>query len=121
MRTKRSLVQIYLLSLVALSAIPLAIFGYIWIAKEYEGYTEQSEAWRDTYVESRRELLRREVGKAVEYLDYRHKQLNRQLYNDLRQQVAVGITLVEDTRKEFVGESKAEQLTRLRATMASLR
>tara|TARA_R110001592_G_scaffold63585_11_gene194931 strand:+ start:19664 stop:22729 length:3066 start_codon:yes stop_codon:yes gene_type:complete len=121
MRTKRSLVQIYLLSLVALSAIPLAIFGYIWIAKEYESYTEQSEAWRDAYVESRRELLRREVGKAVEYLDYKHKQLNRRLYNDLRQQVAVGITLVEDTRKEFVGESKAEQLTRLRATMASLR
>ena len=121
MRTKRSLVQIYLLSLVALSAIPLAIFGYIWIAKEYERYTQQSEAWRDTYVESRRELLRREVGKAVEYLDFKHTQLNRQLYNDLRQQVAVGISLIEDTRKEFVGESKADQLTRLRATMASLR
>lgn len=121
MRTKRSLVQIYLLSLVALSAIPLAIFGYIWIAKEYERYTQQSEAWRDTYVESRRELLRREVGKAVEYLDFKHTQLNRQLYNDLRQQVAVGISLIEDTRKEFVGESKTDQLTRLRATMASLR
>jgi len=121
MRTKRSLVQIYLLSLVALSAIPLAIFGYIWIAKEYERYTQQSEAWKDSYVESRRELLRREVGKAVEYLDFKHTQLNRQLYNDLRQQVAVGISLIEDTRKEFVGESKAQQLTRLRATMTSLR
>jgi PAS domain S-box-containing protein len=121
MRTKRSLVQIYLLSLVALSAIPLAIFGYIWIAKEYERYTQQSEAWRDTYVESRRELLRREVGKAVEYLDFKHTQLNQQLYNDLRQQVAVGISLVEDTRKEFVGESKSQQLTRLRTTMGSLR
>ncbi|CAA0109979.1 Aerobic respiration control sensor protein ArcB [Zhongshania aliphaticivorans] len=121
MRTKRSLVQIYLLSLVALSAIPLAIFGYIWIAKEYERYTQQSEAWRDSYVESRRELLRREVAKAVEYLDFKHTQLNRQLYNDLRQQVAVGISLIEDTRKEFVGESNAERLTRLRATMGSLR
>ncbi|WP_269619579.1 cache domain-containing protein [Zhongshania sp. BJYM1] len=121
MRTKRSLVQIYLLSLVALSAIPLAIFGYIWIAKEYERYTQQSEAWRDTYVESRRELLRREVGKAVEYLDFKHTQMNQQLYNDLRQQVAVGISLVEDTRKEYVGETKAQQIARLRATMTSLR
>lgn len=121
MLTKRSLVQIYLLSLVALSAIPLAIFGYIWIAKEYERYTQQSEAWRDAYVESRRELLRREVGKAVEYLDFKHTQLNQQLYNDLRQQVAVGISLVEDTRKEFVGETQAQQLARLRATMSSLR
>ncbi|MEX1668587.1 cache domain-containing protein [Zhongshania guokunii] len=120
MRTKRSLVQIYLLSLVALSAIPLAILGYIWIAKEYERYTQQSEAWRDSYIESRRELLRREVDKAMEYLEFKRTQLNRQLYNDLRQQVAVGLSLIETTRKEFVGESRAEQITRLRATMSSL-
>jgi len=120
MRTKRSLVQIYLISLVALSAIPLAILGYIWIAKEYERYTQQSEAWRDSYIESRRELLRREVDKAMEYLEFKRTQLNRQLYNDLRQQVAVGLSLIETTRKEFVGESRAEQITRLRATMSSL-
>ena len=82
MKPKRSLVQIYLLSLVALSAIPLAILGYIWIAKEYEQYTEQSEDWRNNYIETRRELLRREVDKAVEYLEFRRTQLNRQLYND---------------------------------------
>lgn len=120
MRTKRSLVQIYLLSLVALSAIPLAILGYIWIAKEYERYTLQSEAWRDSYIESRRELLRREVDKAVEYLEFKRTQLNRQLYNDLRQQVAVGLSLIESTRKEYIGESRAEQIARLRATMNSL-
>jgi len=120
MRTKRSLVQIYLISLVALSAIPLAILGYIWIAKEYERYTQQSEAWRDSYIESRRELLRREVDKAMEYLEFKRTQLNRQLYNDLRQQVAVGLSLIETTRKEFVGESRAAQISRLRATMSSL-
>jgi hypothetical protein len=101
MRTKRSLVQIYLLSLVALSAIPLAIFGYIWIAKEYEGYTEQSEAWRDTYVESRRELLRREVGKAVEYLDYKHKHLNRRLYNDFESPITRAFSSYSMTKGEL--------------------
>ncbi len=120
MKSKRSLVQIYLLSLVALSAIPLAVLGYIWIAKEYESYTQQSEAWRDNYIEARRELLRREVDKAVEYLEFRHTQLNRQLYNDLRHQVAIGLSLIENTRKEFVGESRAEQRNRLRTTMSSL-
>lgn len=120
MRSKRSLVQIYLLSLVALSAIPLAVLGYIWIAKEYESYTQQSESWRDSYIESRRELLRREVDKAVEYLEFRRTQLNRQLYNDLRHQVAIGLSLIENTRKAYVGESRAEQLNRLRTTMASL-
>lgn len=120
MRTKRSLVQIYLLSLIALSAIPLAIFGYIWIAKEYDGFTQQSEALRDTYIESRRELLRREVDKAMEYLDFKRSQLNHQLYQDLRQQLAVGLSLVENTRREFVDESRSEQVGRLRSTMSSL-
>lgn len=120
MKSKRSLVQIYLLSLVALSAIPLAVLGYIWIAKEYERYTQQSEDWRDSYIESRRELLRREVDKAVEYLEFRRTQLNRQLYNDLRHQVAIGLSLIENTRKEYVGESRKEQLSRLRTTMSSL-
>ncbi|GAB3382349.1 cache domain-containing protein [Spongiibacter taiwanensis] len=121
MRTKRSLVQIYLLSLVALSAIPLSIFGYIWIAKEYDGFHTQSEALRTTYIESRRELLRREVDKAVEYLDFKRSQLNRQLYQDLRQQVAVGLALIENTRKEFKTESKDQQLARLRSTMSTLK
>ncbi len=120
MKSKRSLVQIYLLSLVALSAIPLAVLGYIWIAKEYERYTQQSEDWRDSYIESRRELLRREVDKVVEYLEFRQKQLNSQLYSDLRHQVAIGLSLIENTRKEFVGESRAEQRNRLRTTMSSL-
>ncbi|MFT5889055.1 MAG: signal transduction histidine kinase/ActR/RegA family two-component response regulator [Zhongshania sp.] len=120
MRTKRSLVQIYLLSLIALSAIPLAVLGYIWIAKEYDRFSLQSEAWRDNYIESRRELLRREVDKSTEYLEFKRSQLNRQLYNDLRQQIDVGIALMESTRKEFTGETKAQQLDRLRATMGSL-
>ena len=120
MKPKRSLVQIYLLSLVALSAIPLAILGYIWIAKEYEQYTEQSEDWRNNYIETRRELLRREVDKAVEYLEFRRTQLNRQLYNDLRQQLAVGLSLLENTRKESQGESRNELLNRLRTTMGAL-
>ena len=93
MRAKRSLVQIYLISLVALSAIPLAVLGYIWIAKEYESYTQQSQEWRDSYIESRRELLRREVDKAVEYLEFRRNQLNRHLYLELRQQIAIGLSL----------------------------
>ena len=120
MKPKRSLVQIYLLSLVALSAIPLAILGYIWIAKEYEQYTEQSEDWRNNYIETRRELLRREVDKAVEYLEFRRTQLNRQLYNDLRQQLAVGLSLLENSRKESAGESRRELLNRLRTTMGAL-
>lgn len=120
MRAKRSLVQIYLISLVALSAIPLAVLGYIWIAKEYESYTQQSQEWRDSYIESRRELLRREVDKAVEYLEFRRNQLNRQLYLELRQQIAIGLSLIENTRKEYVGESRRAQINRLRTTLASL-
>lgn len=120
MRAKRSLVQIYLISLVALSAIPLAVLGYIWIVKEYESYTQQSQQWRDSYIESRRELLRREVDKAVEYLEFRRNQLNRQLYLELRQQIAIGLSLIENTRKEFAGESRRAQINRLRSTLASL-
>ncbi len=120
MRSRRSLVQIYLLSLIAVSAIPLAVLGYIWIAKEYERYTQQSADWRDNYIEARRELLRREVNKAVEYLEFRRTQLNRKLYNDLRHQVATGLSLIENTRQEFNKESRSAQLNRLRTTMGSL-
>lgn len=121
MHTKRSLVQIYLISLVALSAIPLSIFGYTWIAKEYDAYTTQSANWRDSYVESRRELLRREVDNTAEYIEFKQQQLSSQLYQSLRQQLAVGLSLIENTRKEFSSESRQRQIARVQRTMASLK
>ncbi|MBD2858026.1 cache domain-containing protein [Spongiibacter sp. KMU-158] len=110
-----------MLSLIALSAMPVAVLGYIWISTEYDRYSEQTEARRESYIESRRELLRREVNKASEYLEFRYSQLNAQLYNDLRRQIASAISFIENNRKQYPAEDARSQLTRLKSTLESFR
>lgn len=121
MRSKRSLVQIYMLSLIALSAIPVAVLGYIWIAKEYDRFNEQSEARRVEYIESRRELLRREVNKASEYLEFRYSQLNTQVYNELRGQIASALTFIENNQQQHSRENQRGQQARLKTALESFR
>ncbi len=122
MRRKRSLIQIYLVSLIALAVIPVAILGYIWFASEYERFTDQSQNWRDTFVESRHELLRREVNKAVEYIDYKRSQLKRRLNQELRQEVAIALALIGNVHKEYGrGAGDTETLERVRDILAPLR
>ncbi len=122
MRKKRSLIQIYLVSMIALAAVPVAINGAIWIATEYDSFTEQSNNLRKTFVESRTELLKREVSKAVDYIDYKSSQLNSRLYQELRQEVAVALALVGNIHRETAGtESEAAIRERVRSTIAPLR
>lgn len=122
MRNKRSLIQIYLVSMIALAAVPVAINGAIWIATEYDSFTEQSENLRKTFVESRAELLKREVGKAVDYIEYKRSQLNRRLYQELRQEIAVALALVGNIHKESAGSDSNQQiLERVRSTIEPLR
>lgn len=122
MRKKRSLIQIYLVSMIALAAVPVAINGTIWIATEYDSFTEQSSNLRKTFVDSRTELLKREVAKATDYIDYKSSQLNRRLYQELRQEVAVALALVGNIHKEAAGtESQRQILDRVRSAIAPLR
>lgn len=122
MRKKRSLIQIYLVSLIALAAVPVAINGAVWIATEYEEFTTQSDNLRKTFVDSRTELLKREVAKALDYIDYRQSQLNRSLYQELRQEVAVALALMANVHKQFATtDSRQQMLARVRSAIEPLR
>ncbi|WP_372758255.1 cache domain-containing protein, partial [Litorivivens sp.] len=122
MRRKRSLIQIYLVSMIALAAVPVAINGAIWIATEYDSFTEQSENLRKTFVESRTELLKREVSKAIDYVDYKKSQLNHRLYQELRQEVAVALALVANLHRETAAtDSRSAMLARVKTTLEPLR
>ena len=122
MRKKRSLIQIYLVSMIALAAVPVAINGAIWIATEYESFTEQSANLRKTFVESRTELLKREVGKAVDYIEYKNTQLDRRLYQELRQEVSVALALLGNIHKEAAATENQQQIqARVRNALAPLR
>ncbi|MBB3047681.1 PAS domain S-box-containing protein [Litorivivens lipolytica] len=122
MRKKRSLIQIYLVSLIALAAVPVALNGVIWIATEYDKFTDQSDNLRKTFVESRSELLKREVAKAMDYIEYKESQLNRTLYQELRQEVAVALALIANMHKQSAAtESRSKILARVRSTIEPLR
>lgn len=122
MANKNSLIRVYFLSLLALSTVPVAILGYLWVAKEYDTFTQQMANMRDAFVQSKQELLRREVDKAIEYMDYRRAQINSDLYKELRQQVATAVTLVRNIHLDRgADESQEALLLRIRQNVDVLR
>ena len=93
-----------------LSTLPAIVLGYIWTSSEYSRFTEQAKDWRETYIESRRTLLRREVEKAVEYIEFKRAAIDKQLYAELRKELAGSLGIVRTIYDETGGKATVDQL-----------
>jgi PAS domain S-box-containing protein len=84
MSGKRSMSQIYLLSLVSMAMLPVMLLGYLWVSDQRQQFEEQSRAWRDSYVEIQQQALRRRVFDLINSLDFERTEIDSRQRNALR-------------------------------------
>lgn len=65
-----SLIHVYLYSLLSIILLLLFIFGFFWIREEINEFQRESEYLRKEYLDSRKELIKREVENAIRYIEY---------------------------------------------------
>ncbi len=121
-RKKHSLVRVFLYSLFALSTLPVIVLGYFWIASDFDRFTSQHQQWRETYTESRNQLLRREVDKALEYIHFRRERFDQVLYKQLRREIRSALVVARDIRVSAkADESRAQLIDKVSAAVAPMR
>lgn len=75
------------------------LVGGIWLREEYRRFARESEALRGAYIEDQKAMVRNEVEKALDYVQYRHERSESILRATLKQRVeeahAIATHLVE--------------------------
>lgn len=73
---KRSMSQVYLLSLVGMALLPTVLLGYLWVADQRQQFEAQSTAWRDNYIEMQQQALRRRVADLINNFEFERAEID---------------------------------------------
>ncbi|MCK5202107.1 MAG: cache domain-containing protein [Spirochaetales bacterium] len=65
-----SLIQVYLYSLIVIILLISPLFGFFWIHEEVKQFQRESEDFKKEYLDTRKELIKKEVDNAVKYIEY---------------------------------------------------
>src|SRR6185436_20337421 len=95
MSGKRSMSQTYLLSLVVMAMLPVALLGSLWISDQRRQFEEQSNIWRQTYIETQQSVLRQRVDSIVESLEFERAAIDTRQREELRTAVDNGIAQID--------------------------
>ena len=95
MSGKRSMSQTYLLSLVVMAMLPVALLGSLWISDQRRQFEEQSNIWRQTYIETQQSVLRQRVDSIVESLEFERVAIDTRQREELRTAVDNGIAQID--------------------------
>ena len=84
---KYSITRIYWMGLVLLASVPALLLGYLWISDQYRSFHEQSAALRQSYLDTHKQFLQREVADALDYIDFKCSEIDPRLLFLLKQAV----------------------------------
>ena len=70
-----------------LTLIALGIWGGLWVQSEYVGFTRESAALRESYLNEQKAMLMNQVGSVANYINYSSAQTENRLQQRLEQRV----------------------------------
>ncbi|MCP5047859.1 MAG: PAS domain S-box protein [bacterium] len=94
-KSNKSVIRIFLFSMLLITIISTAVIGYSWVRHERGTFVSDSEKLREEYIASRKSLIKNEVDKVMDYIHYVRSGTDQRLRQHLKEEVvqAHGIAL----------------------------
>lgn len=71
MKRKRTITKSYMILLLAVASLSIVVVGGMAIQRQYSAFHEESERLRKNYIETQKNIVKKEVEQAVLYLEWR--------------------------------------------------
>jgi PAS domain S-box-containing protein len=119
---KRSMSQIYLLSLVSMAILPALLLGYLWVSDQRQQFEDESRAWRESYIDMQQQTLRRRVFDLINSLEFERAEIDARQRTALRLAVDNAAAQLDSLRRyQAEGADRATLLRRARELLAPIR
>lgn len=113
MPAKRSMIQVYLISMIVLATVPAVSLLSLWMADQYQRHELRVSNWTQSYLQGRKELLEQEVRRTVRYIEFKRVQFLQRLRREMKDRVIRNYRLVEAVYQQRKPGDSKEQLTEL--------
>ena len=109
LKKRKSISRLMFIGMFFFSAISTASVGLIWVVQEYDQFKKDSDKLRNEYVEGQKRLLKKEVLRAVEHVEYRIKQTEIRLEDSIKNRVYESYEIASNLYNRFhKSKSKSE-------------
>lgn len=89
------------------------IIGYFWIYKEYKHFKDTIQETQGDYISSQKESIRKETLDAVDYINFKRQQTDKQLKELLKSRTYEAISIAENIYSENKGKKPAHEIQKL--------
>ncbi|MCE5249322.1 cache domain-containing protein [bacterium] len=108
--------------MVLVTFIPIVILGYFWISQEYKVFKKESDKLRQNYIETQKSLIKNEVDKVSDYIDYMRSQTEIRLKETIRERVLEAHSIANHIYEENAGKkTNAEIVKMIKDTLRVIR
>lgn len=104
-QSKRSMIQVYMVSMILLAIVPTLLMGYLWVSEQYDRFETQSSERRDRYIDTRKKILQQSVASTLDYIDYEKSRVERRTRKNLKSRVDDAYALAGTLNREHAGDT----------------
>jgi len=84
MKTKRSITETFLYSMVILAVVSVTLVGYFWISNGYDRVKKEETTLREEYVAAQKSLIKHETEQVLDYVEFKISQAETRLQQIIR-------------------------------------
>ena len=110
---KISLYNTFLIYLVLVSVISVFSVGYLWISSEKSKFKEEANILRAAYLETQKETIKREVNRALSFVDYMQSQTEKRLKETIKNRVYEAYSIASNIYKQHKNKKSVEEIKKI--------
>lgn len=110
---KFRLTTIVLYSMLIVTSISIAIVGYLWIDQRTNQFKLESQKLRDDFIKEQKKVIKEEVEKAINYVDFMKSNTNSRLRQTIKNRVYEAYDIALNLYKQNKGKLSDERIQTL--------
>jgi len=99
---KIGIAQTFLYTVITITSISIVVIGYLWITSEFTKFNQESESLRKYFLDSQKLLLKNEVQRVINFIEYKKSQTETRLKQDIKNRTyeahAVAMNIYEENK-----------------------
>lgn len=113
MKKKGSLVSTIFISMITTAVVSILLLGLVFIHHAYEHFNEESRKLRDNFIESQKSVIKNEVEKVIDYIDYMKSKQKEGLKDDLKSRIDQAYDIANNIYNENKGVRDLEEIEKM--------
>jgi signal transduction histidine kinase len=108
-----SISTVFLGSMIIVAVLAIAVIGYFWISREYKEFTRESRELRAQFLDEQRAMIRNEVEKVIDYIEFSRSRTEERLKTTLKGRVGEAHSIALNIYETYKGSLPSSEIERI--------